>query len=690
MLSTLQKTGQAGYELLRRALARGFASSLNPLQHLGALTIFFLWVVLVSGLWLFVFFRTSVDGAYESVEYLTHTQWYLGGVMRSLHRYASDAAVITILLHIGKEFSYDRYRGKRWFSWITGVPLIWIVIPLGITGYWLVWDQLAQYVALTSAELIDRLPVFTDAMARNFLSDESLSNRFFTLMAFLHFIGLPLFLVFGIWLHVFRISRPRINPPRALMVGTLLAMLVLSFVYPALSQGKADLAQVPTSLGLDWFYLSAYPLAQLWPLGWVWVLLVGTSLLLCLAPWLPPAAPLPTAVVDLDNCNGCQRCADDCPFDAITMAPRSDGKAYEQEAVVDPDLCVSCGICVGSCPTAMPFRTRSALIPGIDLPDLSAADLRTAVNQQAAEPTGQSRVLVIGCQGQLATRQFASVHGNVTQARCMAHVPPPYVDYILSRNLADGVLLAGCADGDCQYRYGIRWTEQRMLRERDPQLRKRVDSRRVAMAWRKPWSEYARPADMLAAFEASLADLGGEEAPVKEAPVKKLPSRRKPRLYATIAAYSLFSIPVAVLSTSPRYTLLNPGEAIVSLTFSRAGQRLSECRKLTQEELAALPPNMRNPSDCPRERRPVEVEFRIDGDVSYQASLPPSGIWNDGESTVYKRLTVSAGEHRFFVGMRDSGSSEGFDYEHEQELVLKASQHVVVEFDALNSSFIFR
>ena len=119
-------------------------------------------------------------------------------------------------LHIVKEFVYDRHRGMRWFSWVTGVPLVWLVIPLGITGYWLVWDQLAWYVALTSAELLDWLPIFSESMARNFLSSEVVSNRFFTLMAFMHLIGLPLFLVFGIWLHVLRINGPRINPPRAL------------------------------------------------------------------------------------------------------------------------------------------------------------------------------------------------------------------------------------------------------------------------------------------------------------------------------------------------------------------------------------------------------------------------------------------------------------------------------------------
>ena len=195
------------------------------MNHLGSLTIFFGWIVLISGLWLLIFFQTSISGAFESLEYLTHEQWYLGGIMRSLHRYASDAMIITIALHIFREFSRNTYRLTRWFSWVAGIPLVWMVFVLGISGYWLVWDELAQYVAIISSELLDAIPIFTSKMAANFLQDSALSNRFFTLMAFLHLIGLPIFLVFGIWLHVFRLTSPKINPPKQLMAGSLLAML---------------------------------------------------------------------------------------------------------------------------------------------------------------------------------------------------------------------------------------------------------------------------------------------------------------------------------------------------------------------------------------------------------------------------------------------------------------------------------
>ena len=687
MLQSARKAGRWLFNRCEGLLGRGFGASLNPMLRLGALTIFFCWIVLVSGIWLLIFFHTSVNGAYESVEYLTHDQWYLGGVMRSLHRYASDAAIVTLTLHIVKEFSFDRYRGKRWFSWITGIPLLWIILPLGITGYWLVWDKLAQYVALTSAEMLDALPIFTDSMARNFLSAESLSDRFFTLMAFLHLIGLPLFLVFGIWLHVFRISGPRINPPRKLMAGTLVSLCLLSLAYPALSQGKADLALVPQSLSLDWYYLLVYPLMKSWSPGSVWLLLLGFSLLLLVAPWLPPAAKPGVARVDLENCNGCMRCVDDCPYGAVMMQARTDGTAYEQEAIVDPALCVSCGICVGACPTATPFRKASALSPGIDLPDLNAALLRDQIEAAGRTLQSHERVMVFVCQDDKSFRSSSGDSTAVITLRCMAQLPPPFVDFILSRNLADGVFLAGCVGGDCEYRLGIEWTEQRMNRQRDPHLRKRIDDRRVALAWDGAWSFSGDPLKALASFRASLAALENVVSPTESKSASKNGRVRTP---LRALAYGLFVVAASVFSSWPAFELIGHGQAVISLTFSHAGKRMEECRRLTQADLDKLPPNMRKPVDCPRERKPVVVDFRVDGKSVYRESLPPSGIWSDGESTVYARIPVGAGAHRLFIGMNDSGAGTGFDYEHEAGVDLVPEQHMVVEFDNERQAFVFR
>ncbi len=503
MIERLHKLGRALFGVLRRPMARAFDGAENPLHHLGAMTIFFLWIILISGIWLLIFFHTSVSGAFESVEYLTREQWYLGGIMRSLHRYASDAAIITIFLHIVKEFVFNRYRSKRWFTWITGVPLVWMIFVLGITGYWLVWDELAQYVAITSAELMDSIPIFTESMAGNFLSDDLLSNRFFTLMAFLHLIGLPIFLVFGIWLHVFRLNGPRINPARRIMAASLIAMLVLSALYPAISHEQADLAMTPQSLRLDWFYLHVYPLVQIWSPGWVWVFLVGISTLIVIAPWAPPQKKEQVALVTLDFCNGCERCVDDCPFGAVEMVPRTDETKYSHEARVDPDLCTSCGICVGACPTATPFRSRGELLPGIDLPDRTAAALRddiVAAGKQGEAP----HIIVFACRDDPQLREARKAGLNVVTVNCMGQLPPSYVDFTLSRGHADGVLLLGCQDGNCSYRYGAEWTEQRLARQRDPMVRSRVDMSQVAIGWQAPWSENSSVMKKYEAFLRSL------------------------------------------------------------------------------------------------------------------------------------------------------------------------------------------
>jgi len=66
---------------------------------------------------------------------------------------------------------------------------------------------------------------------------------------------------------------------------------------------------------------------------------------------------------------------------------------------------------------------------------------------------------------------------------CIGMLPPSFIDYVLSRDLADGVFLTGCREGDCCFRLGIRWTEARLAGERDPRLRRRVDARRIGRYW---------------------------------------------------------------------------------------------------------------------------------------------------------------------------------------------------------------
>lgn len=481
-----------------------FGQHLNPLSWLGAFGWYFFWIVAGSGIYLYIFFDTGIVDAYASVEYITNDQWYAAGIMRSLHRYASDALVVVVVIHLLREFSLDRLRGKRFFAWLTGVPALFFIYICGITGYWLVWDQLAQYIAIATAEWLDSLPFFAEPIANNFLNSTSLGGRFFTLMVFIHIFA-PLFMLILMWIHIQRHARARVNPPRPLAIGTAVTLIVLSLLVPATSQGPANLDVVPTDLGFDWFYLLVYPLLESFPGGQLWLFVFGGLTLLALMPWLPPAKPAPVAVVSLDNCNGCARCFDDCPFGAISMLPRSDGKAYDTEAVVNEDNCLSCGLCVGSCPTSTPFRRASEIVPGIELPDHPIAKLREDSLTASQEFVKGRRILIYACEHSGATT-LADDSAKVITMPCVAMLPPSFIDFVISRNLADGVAIAGCADGDCFYRLGDDWTRQRIEGKRDPYLRRRVDRHRLRF-WQFRNTSTGGRRKALADFSADLHEM---------------------------------------------------------------------------------------------------------------------------------------------------------------------------------------
>jgi len=504
-MRVLQAPLRRGFQHLEALFDCIFLPAWNPLYHLGALGFYFFWIAIISGIYLYFLFDTSVVGAFTSVEKLTREQWYLGGVMRSLHRYASDGLVLMMFVHLLREFGLDRFRGARWFTWVTGVPIIMLVYGSGITGYFLVWDELAQYVAIATSEFFDWLPIFADPIARNFLSPRSIDDRFFTLLIFMH-IFVPLSLLFVLWIHLLRISRARINPPLGLAIGTLVMLLALSFYQPVVSHAHADLAKVSGRLDLDWFYLAFYPLFDSWGAARLWAALAGAALLLMMLPWLPLRRRAKTAAVDLGHCNGCSWCVQDCPYGAVVLQPRTDGRPYAKEAAVKPSLCVSCGICAGSCPSATPFRQRLPLTTGIDLPDMPLTDLKARIHARAASLTGYPRVIVFGCGHAAPLRAIESGNVAAIELICAAQLPPSFVDYALSRNLADGVAITGCPPGNCHYRLGNHWVEQRLSRERDPRLRARVPPERLAVIW-AGGAEAARLRAEIQAFARRLAAL---------------------------------------------------------------------------------------------------------------------------------------------------------------------------------------
>jgi len=485
----------AGYRRFEHGFDGAFGSGLNPLRHLGTLAFMMFWLLALSGIYLYAALDTSVDDAYRSIDQLSRQQWYLGGVLRSLHRYAADAFVVLMLGHLLREALFGRYRGFRRFSWLTGVPLLLLVFISAIGGFWLNWDQLGQFSALATAEWLDHLPFFAAPLTRNFLNAAALSDRLFSLLVFVH-LGVPLLSVFALWFHIQRISRAAVFPPRPLAIGTGMTLLALALVAPVMSHAPADLAIVPGALSFDWLLLFVHPLVYATSPGFVWMLLSAALLLLFALPFLPQLAVAPIAVVDAANCNGCRRCFDDCPYAAVTMVPHPT-RSIRQMAQVDADLCASCGICVGACPSSTPFRSSTELVTGIDMPSAPIGALRQRLSQGLAGlGDAQHKIVVFGCD---CGAKVSALEGSDVLAlslMCTGQLPPSFIEYAL-RDGADGVLVSGCSEGGCEFRLGQRWTAERLTGLREPHLRDSVPRDQLELAWADAGGESTLQAALL-------------------------------------------------------------------------------------------------------------------------------------------------------------------------------------------------
>ena len=416
-------------------------------RHLGALGYWLFWFLAGSGVYLYLRFDTSVEGAYASVGAL---EWWFGGLLRSAHRYAADAFVVVVAAHIVVELAAGRFRGFRAFTWISGLPALALLYASGIVGYWLVWDARAQFSALAVAEWFDALPLLGGSMARNFLAAEAVPDRLLSLFIFLH-IGLPLALLAAMWIHVQRLGQPRTVAPRSLGALAFGSLLVLAFAAPVASQARWDPLRVQALVDIDWFLQFPHPLMYATSPQALWLIAGAAMLALAALPYVARAPALIAAREDPANCNGCGRCVVDCPYEAILLTE-------ENKARVIEDRCGACGICAGACPSSTPFRSARELVSGIDLPDATVHELRKRL--QAALPAEE---VVFRCEHSGA--------GGIA-LRCLAQLPPSFVEYAL-RHGARRVRAAGCTE-ECAYRLGLDLADERFAGRREPHLRSTV------------------------------------------------------------------------------------------------------------------------------------------------------------------------------------------------------------------------
>jgi quinol-cytochrome oxidoreductase complex cytochrome b subunit/NAD-dependent dihydropyrimidine dehydrogenase PreA subunit len=370
---------------LDRWIQRVYPQDFNPLYYTGGLSNLFLTVLVISGILIFLYYEPSLEGAYASVQFLTDRVPY-GVIFRGIHRYAADAFMVAILLHLFRNWFTERFRKARDSAWISGMFLLVMSGLAGFTGYLLVWDERSQLLASLTVQALRDVPLVGEHLVRLFLGGPGVSDTTLPRFLFLH-VGPAVTLYILLWWHYVRIRHPKVWPPALWVLFSVGLLFFLAAVLPATSGRPAAPGAQPEGFAVDWFYLWPYVLARWMAPGWALLLVIA---LVVYGLWIPYSLPddpgrIPrspgVAVVVEDNCTGCELCYYDCPYNAIYMVPSPyPGKTRAAAnrkllAVVVDSRCVECGICIGACP-----------FQALELPRMLEREIQERIRQATGAP----------------------------------------------------------------------------------------------------------------------------------------------------------------------------------------------------------------------------------------------------------------------------------------------------------------
>ncbi len=130
---------------------------------LGAISASLFLILTGTGIFLMVYYKPSVDGAYDSIKDI-HYVIPTGRLTRNIHRWAAHLMVLSVILHMCRVFFTASYKKPREFNWLVGMGLLVVTLALSFTGYLLPWDQLAYWAITIGANIAASPRELTDAL----------------------------------------------------------------------------------------------------------------------------------------------------------------------------------------------------------------------------------------------------------------------------------------------------------------------------------------------------------------------------------------------------------------------------------------------------------------------------------------------------------------------------------------------
>jgi len=168
-------------------------------------------LLLVSGIFLLMYYQPNVETAFDSVNYTIMQEVGFGWLWRHVHAVAASVVFLIIYIHMLTGIYYGSYKKGREMIWISGMLLFVTFSAEAFSGYMLPWGQMSYWAGMVITNLFSagslELNGVVEWIRGDYVPGQAFLNRFFML----HVLLLPLAIIALIGIHFAALRIPHVN-----------------------------------------------------------------------------------------------------------------------------------------------------------------------------------------------------------------------------------------------------------------------------------------------------------------------------------------------------------------------------------------------------------------------------------------------------------------------------------------------
>ncbi|MFT7823925.1 MAG: cytochrome bc complex cytochrome b subunit [Sulfurimonas sp.] len=198
---------------LKRVLSTEYwiPKDINFLWAMGMVLAATFGLLLVSGIFLLMYYKPDTAMAFDSVNYTIMTEVGYGWLWRHIHGIGASLVFLIIYIHMFTGIYYGSYKKGREMIWISGMLLFVVFSAEAFSGYMLPWGQMSYWAGMVITNLFSGGSLEAYGLVEWIRGDYVPGDAFLTRFFMLHVLLLPLVIIGLIVLHFGTLRIPHVN-----------------------------------------------------------------------------------------------------------------------------------------------------------------------------------------------------------------------------------------------------------------------------------------------------------------------------------------------------------------------------------------------------------------------------------------------------------------------------------------------